>query len=125
DLTDYAQRLARSVGGGDVARELFVGEVGIVLILAGRLDDVDPLRAVAFGELGAPDRRLERRREIDVLEPALDEIAGVAGPNEIADLECGLRAMVENLSGRDVGCIHSKSPLDPVPLYGGHMGFAH
>ena len=60
DLADDPQRRAGAVGGGRVAGEFLVGEVGIVDEFAGRLDDVDPLASFALGQLAAPDRRVER-----------------------------------------------------------------
>ena len=42
DLADHAQRLAAAVGLGRVAGKALVGEVGIVLERARRLDDVNP-----------------------------------------------------------------------------------
>ena len=57
DLADDSQGIAAAVGGGAVAGEFPVGEVGVVLVGAGRFDDVDPptrfvLSVRALGQLG-------------------------------------------------------------------------
>ena len=59
DLGDDSQRLAGAVGPGDVAGELLVGEVGVVLERTGRLDEVDAPAVRAEGQLGAPDGGVE------------------------------------------------------------------
>ena len=99
DLAHHAQRIAGAVGRGNVAREFLVGEIGVVLELTRRLDDVDAPRPLAFRQLRAPGRRLQRRAEIDVLQPALDEIAAKAGRDEVTDGEVGLGAVVEGGAG--------------------------
>ena len=60
DLTDDPERRAGAVGLGGITGESLVGEVGIILERAGRVDDVDALRSVALGQLATPDRRVER-----------------------------------------------------------------
>jgi hypothetical protein len=80
-LAGDPQRMERAVGGGDVAGEFLVGEVGIVLERAGRLDDVDASTAFAFGRLGAPGGGFQRGAELDVLQPAIHEIAAEARPD--------------------------------------------
>src|SRR6476661_4091785 len=102
DLAHHAQRIAGAVGRGNVAREFLVGEVGVVIERTGWLDDVDAAAALSPRELRAPGRGLQRGAEIDVLQPALDEIAAVAGPDEVADGEVGLGAMVKGRAGWDV-----------------------
>src|SRR6476659_3600255 len=102
DLADDLQRIAGPVGGGDVAGEFLVGEVGIVLERAGRLYDIDAPAATALRQLRAPGRRVERRREIDVLQLPVDEVAAVAGAEQAADGQVRLGAVVEGRPGRNV-----------------------
>jgi hypothetical protein len=59
ELADDPDRLARAERPGGVAGQLLVGDVGIVLDLAERLDDVDPRSAVARCHLGAPGRGVQ------------------------------------------------------------------
>ena len=99
DLAGDPQRLRAAVGGGDVAGEFLVGEVRVVLERAGRLDGIDAAAGFAFGELGAPGRRLQSRGEVDVLEAALDEIAAETGADQVADGEVGPGAVVEGGPG--------------------------
>ena len=65
DLADDPERVAGTVGTGRVAGEALVGEVGVVLEGAGRLDDVDPLAPLPLRQLAAPDRGVERGGEVD------------------------------------------------------------
>src|SRR5689334_20020711 len=111
DLAGDPQRLHRAVGSGDVAGELLVGEVGVVVERSGRLDDINPPARVwlffwAFRELRTPGRRLESRAEIDVLQAPLDEVASEAGRNDVADFQVGLGAVIESGAGRDVLGVH-------------------
>ena len=63
--TEHAQGCAGAIGGGRVAGEFLVRQVGIVLEGAGRFDEVDPLPAFAPGQLAAPDGGFEPGRKID------------------------------------------------------------
>lgn len=95
DFTDYAERRARAVGQGGVAGEFLVGEVGIVDDPAGRLDDVDPFAPRAPGQLGAPDRRLERAGQIDpgrILPRAI--VGGMAGGDQVAGAQVRAGAVI-------------------------------
>ena len=62
-LVEHEQRLAGAVGAGDIARELLVRDVGVVLEGAGGLDDENVAALVVTTErgreLGRPHRRLE------------------------------------------------------------------
>jgi len=109
DLADDAQRLAAAVGLGRVAGEAFVGEIGIVLERARRLDDVDALAALAPGQLAAPDRRVERAREGDPRLLAVGVVGGVAGREQVVRREVGARAVVEGAGGVD-GVGHGLPP---------------
>src|SRR5690348_12792405 len=51
-LGDDPQRFPAAVGTGGVAGELLVGDVRVVLVGAGRLDEVDARSGVARRELG-------------------------------------------------------------------------
>ena len=81
DLADDSERRAGAVGFGGIAGESLVGEVGIVLERAGRLDDVDALAGVLlsfgpFRQLAPPDRRVERAREVDPRQLAVGVVGG-------------------------------------------------
>ena len=71
DLADDSERRAGAVGFGGITGESLVGEVGIVLERAGRLDDVD-------AALVAGGRRDEQRglEEPDGREPELARVTG-------------------------------------------------
>ena len=71
DLANNAQRIAASVGRGDVAGEFLVGEVRVVLERARWLDDVNSASRAFLSfrvprKLGAPGGGVERSAEIDV-----------------------------------------------------------
>src|SRR5580765_6778953 len=67
ELANDAQRLAAAKGLRWIPGELLVGDIGVVLELAHRLDDVDASPALTGGELGAPDRGVESCAEVDVV----------------------------------------------------------
>jgi hypothetical protein len=102
DLAEDRQRIPRPVGCREVSREFLVREVGVVLERTRRLDDVDAAAALAPCKLGTPGRGVERRREIDVLELPVDEVAAEAGAELVADVEVGFGAVIEDRAGRDV-----------------------
>src|SRR6185436_21050513 len=94
ELPDDAQRLAAAEGPRRVPRELLVGHVRVVLELTGGLDDVDAPAALAAGQLGAPDRGVEGRREVDVVHhPARFEVRFAPGNQQIASRQLRLRAV--------------------------------
>src|SRR5262245_25948060 len=66
-LANDAQRLAATERLRWIPRELLVGDIGVVLELAHRLDDVDAPTALTGGELGAPDRGVKSCAEVDVV----------------------------------------------------------
>src|SRR5581483_5373887 len=70
ELTDDAQGLTATERQGRIPGELLVGQVRVVLEVPGGLDDVDASAALAGGELCAPDRRVERPGEVDVVHRA-------------------------------------------------------
>src|SRR6476646_10694385 len=70
ELLNNAERLAATEGLRWIPREPLVGQVRVVLVLPGRLDDVDAPAALAGGELGAPDRGVESGAEVDVVHHA-------------------------------------------------------
>jgi hypothetical protein len=126
DLADDAQRLGRPVRRSDIPREFLVGEVGVVLILADRLYDVDPPTPLALGQFGAPRRHFQRGAEIDVVQLPLDEVAAEAGPDPVAQLQVGLGAVAKRRAGWDFICpqsansscntIHGVNSFGPPPF---------
>src|SRR3954451_3958982 len=131
-LADHAQRLARAVGLRDVARELLVRDVGVVLEGTGRLDDIDVPACLTprqrSGQLRSPDGSLHERREVDVVgDAARLEVGAAAGDELLADPEARLRPVVEGPtdelavveSHRDVGAavIHAHPHQGSRGLY--------
>src|SRR5262245_39978160 len=93
DFADDAERRARTIRQGRIARESLVGQVRIVFDLTGGLDDVDAAAAVADREFGAPGRGFERRAEVHELRvAALAVVRRAPRFDEIADLQVRLRA---------------------------------
>src|SRR5436190_1035257 len=66
-LANDTQGLTATEGLGWIPRELLVGQVRVVLEVPGGLDDVDARAVLAAGELGTPDRGVERSGEVDVV----------------------------------------------------------
>jgi hypothetical protein len=99
DLADDPQRIAGAIGRGHVAWEFLVGEVGVVLKRAGRLDDIDAAAAFAPCQLGTPGRGLQRGAEINMLQLAVDEVAAITGLDQVADAKVGLGAVVKGRAG--------------------------
>jgi hypothetical protein len=99
DLADYAQGLAAAVRLGRVAGKALVGEVGIVLERAGRVDDIDPLAALTFRQLAPPDRRVERAREVNPRQLAVRVVGSEAGREQVARREVGAGAVLEGAGG--------------------------
>ncbi len=66
DFADDPERIAGAVRLRRIARELLVGQVGIVLERAGRLDDVDPPSPLARRQLGAPDGGIQGGGQVDI-----------------------------------------------------------
>lgn len=64
-LPDDAQRLARPVGPGRVARKLPVGYVGVVLDGSQRLHHIHPRRAIPRRQLRSQRRALLAGRQVD------------------------------------------------------------
>jgi len=96
-LAHDALGMKRAIGVGRIARELLVGQVGIVLHRPGRCDDIDAARPVAHGKLRAPRRRFKRRRQIDEGgDPARAVIGPEARRDQVAPLQVGLGAVVES-----------------------------
>src|SRR4051812_44979603 len=80
DLAHDPQRLAAAERVRRVPGELLVGDVGVVLELALRLDHVDTPATLAGSKLGAPDRGVKGRGEVDVVHhPAGLEVRLAAG----------------------------------------------
>ena len=99
-LADDAQRMAGAVGLRGVAGEPLVGHVRVVLEGTQGLHDVDVSPLLAPGQrsrqLRSPGGCVHERGEVDVVRhPALLEVGAVAGNQLIADLEHGLRPVVE------------------------------
>src|ERR1041385_7220225 len=94
ELADDAQGLSATKGLRRIPRELLVGHVRVVLELPGWLDDVDAPAAFTAGELGAPDRGVERCGEVDVVHhPARLEVGFAPRDEQIAYREVSLRAV--------------------------------
>ena len=94
ELANDAHRLAAAEGLRRIPRKLLVGQVRVVLELSGGLDDVDAPAALTAGELGAPDRGVERCCEVDVVhDPARFEVRFAPRNQQIAHREVGLRAV--------------------------------
>ena len=66
-LAHDAQRLAAAERLRRIPGEPLVGDIGVVFESAGRIDDVDPPAALTRSELGAPNRGVECRGEVDVV----------------------------------------------------------
>lgn len=98
DLAGDAQRIARAVGPGRIARVPLVGQIGVVFDRAGRFHDVDPAAPLAASQLGAPGGCIQRGGQIDVgrLLP-LSVVRLIPGLEEVARLQVRFRAMVETL----------------------------
>ena len=99
-LTDDQQRMSGPVRLRDVAGELLVRDVGVVLERTGRFDHIDATPFVTAcersGQLRAPDRGLHQRREVDVVRGSAVVVVGtMAGHELIADLELPLRPVEE------------------------------
>ncbi|AKM06259.1 hypothetical protein AM2010_170 [Pelagerythrobacter marensis] len=95
DLADDLERLARAVRLGRVAGEALVGEVGVVLERAGRLDDIDALPALALGQFTPPDRRVDRTGKVNPRQLSVGVVGGEAGREQVARREIGAGAVVE------------------------------
>src|SRR4029453_3554277 len=108
DLAGYAQRIAAAVGGGDVAGEFLVRQIWIVLIRAGRLDDIDPPAPLAPGHLRAPGGRVQGCAEIDVVQLPLDEVAVEPRPDQVARPQVGLGAVVKDSARWDFDSSHRR-----------------
>src|SRR5215210_1714785 len=94
ELTNDAQRFAAAERLRWIPGEPLVGEVGVVLELPQRLDDVDAPTTLTGGELGAPDRGVERCGEVDVVHQAARlEVRFAPGHQQLADRKVCLRAM--------------------------------
>lgn len=91
-----AQRLARPVRAGRVARELPVGHVGIVLDGTQRLDHIHPRGPFPRRQLRSQRRALPAGRQIDIFRRLPAAIVGGAPRREqIAGPEGRARAMVK------------------------------
>src|SRR3954468_16438163 len=94
DLAHNPQRLAAAERVRRIPGELLVGDVGVVLELALWLDDVDTAATLAGSELGAPDRGVEGRGEVDVVHhPAGLEVRLAAGNQQVAHRQVCLAAV--------------------------------
>src|SRR4051812_13936419 len=80
ELADNAQWLATAEGLRRIPGELLVGQVGVVLELAARFDDVYAPAPLTGSEFGAPHSGVEGRREVDVRhDPVVLEVRGATG----------------------------------------------
>lgn len=96
DLADDPERRPGAVRPRGIARELLVGDVGIVLELPGRFHLVDARGAVAGGKFGGEARAVAQCGEVDVVHHDFRPVIGPESRGElVAHLQIGFRAMEE------------------------------
>src|SRR5690606_34901209 len=96
DFADDLQGMDAAVGPRRIARELLVGDIGVVLERAGGHDEIHPWPAGAPGHVGGQPGALWNAREVDVVHHHAVVVVGPeARAQQVAYREVGFRPVVE------------------------------